>query len=221
MTEPFNLDSFKNDWKKIPDEKHYQRKEIFQMLQRKSITAARWIFILSLIELFLTTISVISMLFNNEMRNFHKSMYQNIGNMTYFFDLLYGLSILVVIVFTFVFFTQYRKISVQSSVDKLTHQILTFRKLVNYYFLTNVALLIPIITLFVWYSLISSSEIDIKQNQILTVVLITACILIAITLVFYWLYYYLIYGTFLRKLRRNARELENIKGLNLEEAKNG
>ncbi|MDO5510696.1 MAG: hypothetical protein Q4F57_08365 [Weeksellaceae bacterium] len=213
MSEPFNLDSFKSDWQKIPDEKHYQSTEIFQMLQRKSMNAARWIFLISVLELVLTTISVIATLASPQVRIAHDDMFSKIGNSTFIIDLLYVCSIVTVIVFTYLFFQQYRRISVESSVNDLTHHILKFRRLVNYYFLINVALLFPIIILFVWVALAGVPEAELTSSQFYTILAIVAFVLITITLVFYWLYYYLIYGTFLRKLRRNARELDKIKNL--------
>lgn len=117
--------------------------------------------------------------------------------------------LIVSIIFVYYFFKSYRKIQVQSSVMDLTKQIINFRKRVNYFIYFNLGIFLIIFSILIFIILSSSYSFDwISMNGFFVFISIASIFAICFGLLY--LYYYLIYGIFLRRLKQNIKDLKSV-----------
>lgn len=203
------LDLLKKHWKKETDLPKISKDEIGKIIHKKSSSVVKWIFIISIIELLLGI--VLSFFINSDDKSTAELIEKN-AFLSYIDKFSYALYI-VIIYFIYKFYTMYKKISVEDNTTKLTENIIQTRKVVRHYMLFNV------ITFFVMCASVSWVVIQnqvynqgFSQHHVSTVrfVIIYGVMffIIAIMTVIFWLVYKLIYGFFLRKLKRNYDELK-------------
>ena len=213
MNTEFDLDSIKGAWQAAQDEKNYSSKEIFNMLKRKSVTAVKWVFTISLIEIILAVSFYIYFFTKYSISEFHNDLIRDYGNLAYLYEafnfIVYG----VTFWFIWLFFKSYKKIRVQSSVRELSQDIIDFRKYVQYFIRFNLIMffIISIFGVFsVWRNNPDLEKIPWNSPTGLGIIAgITFSILFFLGIV--WLYYYLVYGTFQRRLKRNLKNLDSIE----------
>lgn len=125
---------------------------------------------------------------------------------------------LVIVYFIYKFYSNYKKINATDSVNQLLKNILNSRKTVKQY--VNYNLLIIGFILIVAFAaqtmyepklqeIINKFGADSNKGYILVFGIYFVFILVFIFII--WLFYRLIYGYFLRKLKRNYKELEKIE----------
>ncbi|MDI5949297.1 hypothetical protein [Flavobacterium yafengii] len=196
------LDLLKKDWQKSDNSfEQVSEIEIYKMIHKKSSSIVKWIFIISIIE-FVVLNSLSFLLPDDKMS---KS-----GTIEIFITVLDYLSYGVALFFMYLFYKNYRSISVTSNTKKLMECILNTRKTVRYYIGYNL-----FIVFFVAVILLSN-EIQIKfatnnddgARIFFTCIVMLIFILILVGIV--WLFYQLIYGILLKKLNRNYAELKKI-----------
>lgn len=204
------LDLLKKHWKKETDLPKISKDEIGIIIHKKSSSIVKWIFIISIIELFVGLI--LSFMINSE----DKSVVAIIEKNSYlkFIDKFSYVLYVVIIYFIFRFYSMYRKISVGDNTTKLMENIMQTRKVVRHYMLFNVVTFFLMCVSVSWFVIQDRIYNDgFSQHHLSTIqfVIIYAIMffIIAVITVVFWLMYKLIYGYFLRKLRRNYNELKN------------
>ena len=196
------LDLLKKDWQKSDNSfEQVSEIEIYKMIHKKSSSIVKWIFIISIIE-FIILNSVSFMLPDEKISKSE--------TIEFFITVLDYLSYGVALFFMYLFYKNYRSISVTSNTKKLMECILNTRKTVRYYIGYNL-----FIVFFVSVVLLSN-EIQIKSATgnddgariFFICILMLVFVIVLVGLV--WLFYQLIYGILLKKLNRNYTELKKI-----------
>lgn len=218
------IDELKMLWHSQKDYINYDSEKIFSMIHRKSINSVQWLFIISLIELLIGLFITLWSLFSG--KHYYSSSVmevmgeENISRIETFSN--------TGIVFSFVLmgiiYYFYRKISTQSSINTLINSIIRFRKAVVICLIAIV--LILLIFMFPIYfeigkniaiqnSISNSATSNLSPEELQkvgrTAGWFMAVISVSIIGLFFFGYYYLIYGFFLRRLTKNQRELKEIR----------
>ena len=211
------LELLKKDWDK--SKKNYpnlSKEEIYNLISKRSSSIVKWIFIISVLEFSLWTLLSFSFDGSSE-------AYEKIESYGYEFIIypLVGISYIILFVFMFLFYKNYKNISVTENTKVLMERIIKTRKTVKYYVIYNLTFMCLGIPLAVIMELSSNPEIqilisDIKsegENNIYIFYLIVAVLsLIAMALItiLFLGFYYLIYGLLLKRLKINYKELKKI-----------
>ncbi len=208
------LEILKKDWKKKEAElPRLSYNEIYQMLWKRSSSIVKWIFVISILELFLSTLLSIFLadeaywleMEQLKLRNF------TIG--------LYVISYGITFYFIYRFYRNYQKISSTDDAATLMQNILRTRKTVKTY-IAFVLISSGISALVVSYfsvknhQLTASVEDAAKYSFDLmawTKFIFLAFIALSIFLCAIWLFYKLLYGILLKRLKRNYRELKTLE----------
>lgn len=208
------LDILKKDWKKqegnLP---HLSYNDIYKMLWKRSSSIVKWIFVISILELFLSTF--LNIILADE--NYWEQMEQlHLKNFTIG---LYVVSYCITFYFIYRFYMNYRRISATDDAATLMENIIRTRKTVKTY--------IAYVLIYSGISALLISYFSIKNHGALEQVEETAkytyetldwvkfillgTIVLAIFLTLIWLFYRLIYGILLKKLLRNYKELKKLE----------
>lgn len=196
------LEILKKDWNK-KENQNFPRlsyNDIYKMLLKKSSSIVKWIFIISILEFLFWTI--LSFAF----KDYEGFEYIKDTNIKYTF---YGISILnyiVLLYFFYLFYKNYKRISVTDNAKTLMETILKTRQTVKYYVTFNLVLLVVGTILTVGIMITQDTESSHSFMFYCKIILITGIILIiiiALLLGFYWL----IYGILLKRLDKNYKEL--------------
>lgn len=209
------LDILKKDWQQRGDNQpKLSYNQIYNMLYKKSTSIVKWIFIISIVELLFWT----SFLFITP-----KSTYEIMDAIgaTTFMIVFHIIHYIVFITFIVIFVKNYYSIKVTDNTRQLMDSILKTRKTVKYFVIYNVvafALAMICINVFYYYNsdallLIIQESIGVIDNkkQFLKVFFIMQIVVSAIMLGFLLLFYRIVYGILLKRLRKNYKELEKIE----------
>jgi len=198
------LDKYKQAWQNQPeDAKKILKQEIFEMAHAKSSSIVKWIFIMGLVELGLFIITYLFM----DLEKAYE-LYEQLGlrNFAYALQII---SFTVFGYFLFKFYKNYKSISTTDATKDLMSKILKTRKSVKTYVIINLVLIsLTIITV----GLASYIEIQesLTDGKLMLFVLLMVGLLIAFIGII-WLFYQLLYGFLLRKLRINYKELSKLE----------
>lgn len=201
------LDNYKKAWDNQPeDANQVSSLEIYKIAQSKSSSIVKWIFIIGIAEF----ISLNSLYFLIDMDEALKT-YEKLGLVNFMF---YSGILAYVILFYFLakFYQNYKRISATATTKILMNNILKTRKTVRNYVIFNVGYIVLVIFV------VSMALIRMESGTLNTKQLLITGFLISIAIVFilglYWLFYQLLYGILLRKLKRNHKELAKLDSLN-------
>jgi hypothetical protein len=201
------LDNYKKAWDNQPeDANQVSSLEIYKIAQSKSSSIVKWIFIIGIAEF----ISLNSLYFLIDMDEALKT-YEKLGLVNFMF---YSGILAYVILFYFLakFYQNYKRISATSTTKILMNNIIKTRKTVRNYVIFNVGYIVLVIIV------VSMALIRMESGTLNTKQLLITGFLISIAIVFilglYWLFYQLLYGILLRKLKRNHKELAKLDSLN-------
>lgn len=214
------FNELKSLWKNQPEEEKYNKSEIFGMIHRKSINSVQWLFIISILEMLFGLIIWLWSYFSGghyySDKVIQKMGEENVYKLEYFsnFGIVFSLILMGII------FYYYRRISSDMAVGTLIRNIIQFRKAVIIC-LIAVVILVLIFMLPIYYDIgkhiamenYSSTNNELNEKAELAgnmsgwIMAATSTFVIA---VFFFIYYYLIYGLFLRRLNRNLKELREI-----------
>lgn len=208
------LDLLKKDWKK--QEVNLPRlsyDDIYRMLWKRSSSIVKWIFVISIVELFLSTfLSIIfaDKTYWDQMEELH---------LTNFTRGLYIISYSITLYFIYRFYRNYKKISTTDDASTLMKNILRTRKTVKIY--------IAYVLISTGISAVVISYFSIQNHRTLNQVEETAkysfealdwvkfiligLLALAAFLGIIWLFYRLLYGILLRRLKRNYKELQKLE----------
>ncbi len=197
------LDLLKKDWKK--QDKSLPKlsfDELSKLIHKKSSSIVKWIFIISLLELVVPHLFLLFVDHEDSMNHYEEL---GIGN---FIKGFYVVFYIVIFYFIFRFYQNYRSISANSKPNKLMQNIIKTRRTVKHYIWFNLAM-IPIVGGMILYATFNSPEFidQIPENVGSGVLLLISVLVIFFTIGIFWLFYQLIYGILLKKLKKNYAEL--------------
>jgi hypothetical protein len=211
------LDNYKKAWDNQPEEKSkLSALEIYKLAQSKSSSIVKWIFIIGILELaFWLTLNL---LIPDRFYKIYEDL--NLETQVNFFMILHYM---VIVVFLYFFYMNYKKISVVEDTKSLIKKILKIRNTVKYYVYYNLA--IVFLSSFVLNSVLindtdklmqvmNPDNLSVDINQLITITIVSQIIAVLIFMVLLWLFYKLIYGFLLKKLNRNYKELAKLDSTN-------
>ena len=197
------LEILKKDWDKQENTfQKFSQKDLSTIIHKRSSSIVKWIFIISLLEFALPLV----LLLFTDIEKVSKERYDQLG-LSNFRIISYSIYYAVILYFVFRFYKNYKSISAYSNPKALLKNILNTRKIVKYYIWFNLAIT-PIITGVILYKTLNSPLFADKlshTNNIIIVLL--SFVLMAIMLALIWLFYRLLYGILLNKLKHNYNEL--------------
>ncbi|QIE58126.1 hypothetical protein G5B37_00655 [Rasiella rasia] len=211
------LDTLKKEWQnkeqKFPKLSY---NDIYSMLLKKSSSMVKWIFIISICELLLWILISI-FLFPESSKQFTEAM-----GLKTFMLISSTVSYVVVAIFIYLFYRNYKTIQVTSTVKQLMESILKTRKTVRYFVYFNIgisALGLIAMNIYLYFNqeqlanvLSSTQEYGAIPAENLTHVFFIAQLIVGTIFIgLLMLFYYLIYGLMLRRLKHNYRELKKIE----------
>jgi len=207
------LEKYKKTWKNQPEDfNKVSSIEIYKMAQSKSSSIVKWIFIIGVLELaFWLTINL---LIPDRFYKIYEDL--NLEKQVNFFMILHYM---VIVVFLYFFYKNYKKISVVENTKSLIQRILNIRNTVKYYVYYNLSIVF-LSSFIINGVLINDSDklvkvmnpnnLSVDLNQLITVTIFSQLIVILIFIVLLWFFYKLIYGFLLKKLNRNYKELAKL-----------
>lgn len=199
------LDLLKRDWQKNDTFEQVSEVDIYKMLHKKSSSNVKWILIVSILEF--VVLNGISLLLNDP-------KYDAFMRLHPFLNFLEKFNYAVIIVFIYLFYRNFKSISVLNSSKTLIKHILKTRKIVTYYIYWNIFIggitgaLSGIEGFNEGYN--SGSNQLKNNNRVLEANCITVLIVALLIMGCIWLFYKLLYGRFLSKLKENYKELKKI-----------
>ena len=204
------LDLLKRDWQKNDAFEQVSEVEIYKMLHKKSSSIVKWIFIISILEIMLWT--VISVFFNTD--DYLKNIKHE--ELDFYFEALTVFNYAVILAFIYLFYKNYMAISTTVSIKQLMKDILKTRKTVQCYVWYNLGM-VALSLLFGFYIAFAYNpdvavlmdKID-NNTKVMVVTIGVFVLIIAAFLGLFWLFYRLLYGTLLRRLFANYKELRKI-----------
>ena len=213
------LDLLKKDWdkstKKYPN---LSKEEIYSIISKRSSSIVKWIFIISILEFILWT----ALSFFGDSTEALEKIQANDFAFIYYTMII--ISYIIIFVFMYLFYKNYRNIAVTENTKVLMEKILKTRKTVKQYVIYNLSMMALVILLGIIMELSTSPETQILltdieskgENNIFIfylIITIVSLIAIAVILSLFLGFYYLIYGLLLKRLKKNYKELKIIANL--------
>lgn len=207
------LELLKNDWKK--QDANYPKlsyDQIYNMLWKKSSSIVKWIFVISVLELFVSTF--LSVLFTGD--NYWEQLEKY--NLKQFTEVLFVIGYAITFFFIFMFYRNYKKISATDDAATLMRNILRTRRTVKYYIayvLIYNGLTVVVVFTYMIYLHINSQDPTLTKYSFDTLDWIkfigVGLIILTLFLGLIWLFYRLLYGILLKKLHKNYKELKKLE----------
>lgn len=206
------LDILKKEWQTREQVfPKFTSKEIYPMLLKKSSSMVKWIFYISIAEMVLWT--TLYFLIPESSKRFQEGMGLNT-----LFMWLNILNYIVVFAFIYLFYMNHRKIQATNTVKELMSNILKTRRTVHYFVYYNIGmatLLLFFVNLYYYFNqdklmeILHSDEFysTIPPEMFIKLNIVAGLILIAFLILFYWV----LYGLLLKRLKRNYKELKRIE----------
>ncbi len=198
------LENLKDLWQSQPQAGvSYSKEDILNMVRKKSSSIVKWILIISILEFLIPYVLILFTDLETPSRVYAE---YDLENLTNYYTAVH---FVIILGFFYVFYKNYRSISADSSVKNLLADILRTRRTVKYYIYYNLVMM-GILGLHSFYVIMNSESFlsKLPENADITIVWVTALFLYALVLFLFWCFYRLIYGFFLRKLKRNYAELK-------------
>lgn len=205
------LDLLKKDWKKNADSfEQISEKEIYKMIHKKSSSIVKWILVISILEISFWTFSNVFINTDDVLQKInHPEIVLALEFLTYF-------NYVVVLIFVFIFYKNYKTISTTVATKSLMRAILKTRKTVQYYVWYNLGMIVITSILSFFVAFVYNPDMAFLKEKLAVngkAMFVTIGILILIILGFlgiFWCFYRLLYGTLLRRLFANYKELKKI-----------
>lgn len=209
------LELLKKDWqKREADLPKLSYDQIYGMTWKKSSSIVKWIFYISLIELVFW--AAINIIFSDsetmeELKALHIHkviMVLNIIN--------YG----IILYFIYKFYINYRKISFTDSSRKLMKAILKVKRTVTQYVWFNLIIFTTYLIINMYgvllyapegQKIVQAASEDGNSFSFWAMVITISVIFTAVVLLLIWLFYKLLYGILLKRLRENYNELKKLE----------
>ena len=210
------LETLKKEWQAREQEfPILTYNDIYPMLLKKSSSILKWIVLISIGEILLW--GLLSLLVPESSKEFIKDMRLDTTLL-----IMNIINYLVVVIFIYLFWRNYQKIQVTSTVKSLMGSILKARKTVRFFVHYNIGMaVIGLIGINIYYYLNKDKLHDLLKNEdfynalppetFINSFFITQFIVGIILIGFLMLFYYIIYGLLLKRLKRNYNELKKIE----------
>lgn len=208
------LDLLKKDWKAREDSYPKLDKEaLYTLIWRRSSSIVKWLYYISIAEfVFWTALSFFTK--NAETDALVKSIH-----LYSFINILTVINYAVLIYFIYRFYKNYKKISYNSSSKELIESILKVKRTVTHYVWFNLSILATSL-LGLFYGIIHygpatesifNSAAKEDNSLLFWAIIAAVCILIiGLAVLLLWLFYKLLYGILLKKLKMNHKELRKL-----------
>ena len=211
------LELLKKDWKenKSDDFKNYTEKELFAMTKKRSVSIAKWVFIIALLELGFWFLIGYLMPSSSEDREY----YEVLNNIPLIKGILYVLGeFATYLPFVFIGSLLYLnfKIKREENPKKLMEKILLMKKCIQWYiriFLGEIVVFFIISMILSFYIESNSLEgAELEELYLFAFVMfIPLLMIIFIFALFLRFIYHLVYGNLLQKLKQNYEELSRME----------
>lgn len=208
------LDLLKKDWKKKENTfAQLNETELYAMLHKKSSSVVKWILIISIIEVLFWAIINIAFV-DDDYLNMLKTIHLDT-----FLKVFSVINYVVIAIFIYVFYKNYKTISTTDTVTILMKSIIKTRKTVQNYVWYNLIMfaVVFIITVFCQFTYDPNlskliEKFNHSDNAIVVWFLFAAFYIVTFLILFglFWLFYKLIYGFLMKKLLNNYNELKKI-----------
>ena len=188
--------------------------QIYPMMKKKSSSIVKWIFYISIIEfVFWAGINIIfsgpeTMQELKDMHIYKVVMLLNVFNYA------------IILYFIYKFYTNYRKISFTDSSRVMMRTILKVKRTVTQYVWFNL-IIFTVSAIIYGYGvllytpegqeIVQAAAQDGDSTEFWALIIITSIALTAVGLFIIWLFYKLLYGILLKKLRKNYNELKRLE----------
>ena len=209
------LELLKKDWqKREADLPKLSYEQIYPMMKKKSSSIVMWIFYISIIEfVFWAGINIIfsgpeTMQELKDMHIYKVVMLLNVFNYA------------IILYFIYKFYTNYRKISFTDSSRVMMRTILKVKRTVTKYVWFNL-IIFTVSAIIYGYGvllytpegqeIVQAAAQDGDSTEFWALIIITSIALTAVGLFIIWLFYKLLYGILLKKLRKNYNELKRLE----------
>ena len=208
------LELLKKDWKenKSDDFKNYTEKELFAMTKKRSVSIAKWVFIIALLELgFWFLIAYL-------MPSSEDSKLEDIPFVNVVFNVMNIISILSPFVFIGSLLYLNFKIRTEENPKKLMEKILLMKKCIQWYiriFLGEIVvffIISMILTFYIEYNTLEGKELE-ELYFMIFIMFIPFLMIIFIFVLFLRFIYHLVYGKLLHKLKQNYEELSKVENI--------
>lgn len=209
------LELLKKDWqKREADLPKLSYDQIYGMTWKKSSSIVKWIFYISIIEfVFWAGINIIfsgpeTMEELKAMHIHQVIMVLNIIN--------YG----IILYFIYKFYTSYKKISFTDSSRKLMKAILKVKRTVTQYVWFNLIIFTTYLIINMYgvllyapegQKIVEAASQDGNSFSFWAMVITISVLFTAVVLLLIWLFYKLLYGILLKRLRQNYNELKKLE----------
>ncbi len=211
------LELLKKDWKenKSDEFKNYTEKELFAMTKKRSVSIAKWVFIIALLELGFWFLIGYLMPSSSE----DKEYYEALNNTPLIKGTLYVLGeFATYLPYVFIGLLLYLnfKIKKEENPKKLMEKILLMKKCIQWYiriFLGEVVvffIISMILTFYIQYNTLKGTELE-ELYLFAFVMFIPLLMFIFIFALFLRFIYHLVYGKLLHKLKQNYEELSRME----------
>jgi len=211
------LELLKKDWKenKSDDFKNYTEKELFAMTKKRSVSIAKWVFIIALLELGFWFLIGYLMPSSSE----DKEYYEVLNNIPLIKGILYVLGeFATYLPYVFIGLLLYLnfKIKREENPKKLMEKILLMKKCIQWYiriFLGEIVVFFIISMILSFYIESNSLEgAELEELYLFAFVMfIPLLMIIFIFALFLRFIYHLVYGKLLHKLKQNYEELSRME----------
>ena len=207
------LDKLKKEWQSREQElPKVSYNNIYKMLLKKSSSIVKWIFFISVIELFFW----ISLYFVIPEDNIELMNEMGIGNIMLYSNIVH---FIIFGIFIFLFYKNYQSIQVTDNTKVLMQNILNTRKTVRYFVYYNLGMFVLVsiaIDSYFYsrshqlYEIMDFANKGIPEEGFATNFIISQIIVGVLVIGLLIVFYRLVYGILLKKLNRNYKELEKM-----------
>lgn len=201
------LDLLKKDWKKSEASfEQVSEKDIYAMIHKKSSSIVKWILIVSILEF--VVLNGIGLFLSDDRIN-------SINKNHPYLEIIDNTNYLILVGFILLFYKNYIAISSHDSSKKLIAGILRTRKIVTYYIMWNIFIggIVGVYTGIKSFNdgYNAANPPNTHYNKVLDENNFLAIgFIMIVTMLGIWLFYKLLYGNFLNKLKTNYEELQKI-----------
>jgi len=216
----FDIDSLKKSWQDQVISDDYNQEEIEVMLNKKSRNYVKYILWISVAEFVIFGIINFIALFSNSFHTdftniLNKLQIKNQNEVEFSLDKIYNVmkiaSLVITGVFVVIFYSNYKKINVESNLKKFIIHIIKFKKTVNLFIFSNILLLFLFIGSFTAFIIFTIKKQNIQIDNPTFWGLITGVIFsLLVCIVLILLYYKIAYGIILKRLSKNLKQLKTI-----------
>ncbi len=207
------LDLLKKDWNR--QQGNYPKltyDQIYKMIWKRSHSIVKWIFYISVIELLAGTI--INIIFSGD-KYWQKIEMNDLSEVV---TILYVVSYAITFYFIYRFYRNYKRISTTDDASTLMKNILKTRKTVKYYIayvlISTGVVVVGVLT----YMILNHTPTEVNDISNYTFKTLdwikfigVSALVLTVLLGLIWLFYRLLYGILLRRLKKNYVELKKLE----------